>query len=57
MYIVIMHPNNSNYKRYKLNRMDEEVAGMLQDRKDKLNGIKRRPVLMPAEAGVCDIAD
>lgn len=57
MYIVIMHPNNSNYKRYKLNRMDDEVAGMLQDRKDKLEGIKRRPVMMPADAGVCNIAD
>jgi len=57
MYIVIMHPNNSNYKRYKLNRMDEEVAGMLQDRKDKLEGVRRRPVAMPADAGICDIAD
>ena len=60
MYIVIMHPNNTNYKRYRLNRMDEEVAGMLQSRKDSLLGIRRPVITAPAvapEAGECDIQD
>jgi len=32
MYIVIFHPNNSNYKRFRLNRLNDEVQGMLSAR-------------------------
>lgn len=32
MYIVILHPDNDNYKRFRLNRLDEEVAGMVAAR-------------------------
>jgi ATP-dependent exoDNAse (exonuclease V) beta subunit len=32
MYIVIFHPNNVNYKRFRLNRLDDEVKGMLEAR-------------------------
>jgi ATP-dependent exoDNAse (exonuclease V) beta subunit len=32
MYIVIFHPNNTNYRRFRLNRLDEEVKGMLAAR-------------------------
>jgi ATP-dependent exoDNAse (exonuclease V) beta subunit len=32
MYIVIFHPDNTNYKRFRLNRLDEEVQGMVQAR-------------------------
>jgi hypothetical protein len=33
MALVIMHPNNSNYKRYKLNRLDEEIEGVIEARR------------------------
>jgi hypothetical protein len=33
MYIVIMHPDNKNYKSYRLNHLEEEVQGMLACRK------------------------
>jgi hypothetical protein len=32
LYIVIMHPNNNNYQRYKLNFMPDEVQAMLKCR-------------------------
>jgi len=30
---VIMHPDNKNYKSYRLNRLEDEVVGMLAERK------------------------
>jgi hypothetical protein len=32
MYIMIFHPDNDNYKRYKLNRLDDEVKAMVEAR-------------------------
>jgi ATP-dependent exoDNAse (exonuclease V) beta subunit len=32
MYIVIFHPNNATYKRFRLNRLDDEIRGMLEAR-------------------------
>jgi hypothetical protein len=32
MYLIILHPDNKNYKRFRLNRLDDEVAGMLDCR-------------------------
>jgi hypothetical protein len=33
MYLVIMHPDNKSYKRMRLNRMDDEVALMIEARR------------------------
>jgi hypothetical protein len=33
MALVIMHPNNANYKRYKLNRLDDEIEGVIEARR------------------------
>jgi hypothetical protein len=32
MYIMIFHPDNTNYKRFKLNRLETEVDDMLAAR-------------------------
>ena len=32
MYIMIFHPDNDNFKRYRLNRMDDEVNKMIAER-------------------------
>ena len=32
MYIVIFHPDNENYKRFRLNRLDDEVKEMVEAR-------------------------
>lgn len=32
MYIVIFHPDNTNYKRFRLNRLEQEVQEMVQAR-------------------------
>jgi len=36
MAIVVFHPDNSNYKLYHLNRLDDEIHEMLQVRKKRL---------------------
>jgi hypothetical protein len=33
MYLVILHPNQQSYKRMRLNRMDDEVAAMIDCRR------------------------
>jgi hypothetical protein len=46
MYLVIMHPNNKNYKRYKLNRLEEEVHGMLNCRLAAVKAGSKKRVLI-----------
>ena len=47
MYIVIFHPNNKNYVRYRLPRLDVEVVEMLECRLRALeNGVKG-PIVLP----------
>jgi hypothetical protein len=58
MYLVILHPNNTNYKRYKLNRLEDEVLGMLEARKRALEeGGKEIVVFPPPEPDACLIED
>ena len=33
MYLIILHPDNSNYKRFRLNRLEDEIFGMLEERR------------------------
>jgi hypothetical protein len=33
MALVVLHPNNNNYKRFKLNRLEEEVEEMMECRR------------------------
>jgi hypothetical protein len=47
MYIMIFHPDNDNYKRYKLNRLDDEVQAMVSARLDAVQG---RTQKTPAKA-------
>lgn len=36
MYLIILHPDNSNYKRFRLNHIDDEIAAVLAERKKEL---------------------
>jgi ATP-dependent exoDNAse (exonuclease V) beta subunit len=38
MCIVVFHPDNSNYKLYHLNRLDDEISDMLEARLARLKG-------------------
>jgi hypothetical protein len=49
MYIVIFHPDNKNYKRFKLNRLEEEVEGMLACRLQAVREGCKVPVVLPKE--------
>ena len=40
MALVVLHPNNTNFKVYMLNRMDDEVTAMFEDRREKLKAIE-----------------
>jgi hypothetical protein len=33
MALVIMHPNNKNFRRYKLNRLEDEIEGVIEARR------------------------
>lgn len=52
MALVVLHPNNKNYKRYKLNRLEEEVDEMMECRRRAVQAGLPRPVLFeePKEA-------
>ena len=41
MCLIILHPDNGNYKRFKLNRLEDEVLAMLEDRKQEIEGKKK----------------
>ena len=47
MYLVIIHPENKNYQRIRLNHLDEEVVGMLECRKRALDMKLEQPILLP----------
>ena len=48
MYLVIIHPDNKNYQRIRLNHLDEEVIGMLECRKRAIDMKVDQPILLPA---------
>jgi ATP-dependent exoDNAse (exonuclease V) beta subunit len=50
MYLVILHPNNPNYRRIRLNRLDKEVLDMLECRKRALELGAKSLVVLPMPA-------
>lgn len=51
MALVIMHPNNKNYKRYKLNRLDDEIEGVIEARRRAVAEGKGRVAVFDLSAG------
>jgi hypothetical protein len=47
MYLIICHPENKNYKRMRLNRLDDEIEAMLDCRKRALEFKWHKPVMLP----------
>lgn len=47
MYLVIMHPDNKNYRRIQLNRLDTEVEEMLACRKMAIETGSKEVVVIP----------
>jgi ATP-dependent exoDNAse (exonuclease V) beta subunit len=50
MYLVILHPNNKNYRRIRLNRLEQEVLDMLDCRKRALRTKSKSPIVIPLPA-------
>ena len=48
--IIIMHPNNKNYQKFKLNILDDEIQDMLDARKRAVEAGSKEPVLFEEEA-------
>jgi len=58
MYLIICHPENGNYKRMRLNRLDDEIEAMLDCRKRALEEGWPEPVKLPVpEAKGTKVAD
>ena len=47
LYIVIFHPNNENYQKFKLNILDDEIQAMLDCRKRAVNSGQNKAVEFP----------
>lgn len=47
MYLIICHPENKNYKRMRLNRLDQEILDMLACRKRALDEKWPHPIMLP----------
>jgi hypothetical protein len=55
LYLVILHPNNRNYRRIRLNFLDQEVADMLACRKRAVDTKSKQTVLLPLpQCGMID---
>jgi hypothetical protein len=52
MYLIILHPDNKNYKRFRLNRLEDEVHGMLDCRLAAVKaGSKKRVMIEGYDEG------
>ena len=57
MYLLILHPDNGNYRRMMLNHMDDEVNDMLDCRLRAVAGGCKQAVILPIEKKVCLMMD
>ena len=57
MYLLVLHPDNKNYKRVRLNRMDEEVEAMLNCRLRAVKEGLKQAVVLPLPAKECLMDD
>lgn len=54
MYIMIFHPDNDNFKRYRLNRMDDEVNKMIAERLQVVQSAGKKVCGSTGEYGFTD---
>ena len=47
LYLVILHPNNPNYRRIRLNRLEKEVLDMLECRTRAVKAGGKQTILLP----------
>lgn len=57
MYLLVLHPDNKNYKRVRLNRMDEEVEAMLNCRLRAVKEGLKQTVILPLPTKECLMED
>jgi ATP-dependent exoDNAse (exonuclease V) beta subunit len=55
MYLIVLHPNQKNYRRFQLNRLEDEIAEMMEARMRAVKGGCKQKVILPNPA--CEIAD
>jgi hypothetical protein len=55
LYLVILHPNNRNYRRIRLNHLSQEVLDMLACRKRALDTNSKQSIVLPLPA--CEMVD
>ena len=47
MYLIILHPDNKNYRRMQLNRLDDEVKEMMNARLRAVKGGCKQKIILP----------
>lgn len=57
MYLLILHPDNGNYRRMRLNRLNKEVQGMLECRLNAVRSGLGQAVILPIETKQCLMMD
>jgi len=55
MYLVIIHPDNKNYRQLRLNHLDDEVVSMLECRKRALDMKVNKTIVLPLPE--CELLD
>ena len=54
MYLVILHPDNKSYKRMRLNKLDDEVADMIEARRRAVAEGCKQSVILPLPVAHAD---
>jgi hypothetical protein len=55
MYLIVLHPNNRNYRRIQLNRLDDEVELMMEARLRAVeDGCNHKVILPYPECAIID---
>ena len=47
LYLIVLHPENNNYRRFRLNILDDEVKDMLDCRKRAVESGSKQYVILP----------
>ena len=53
IYSIVLHPNQKNYRRFQLNRLEDEIGEMMEARMRAVKGGCKQKVILPNPA--CEI--
>jgi hypothetical protein len=48
--LIVLHPNQKNYRRFQLNRLEDEIGEMMEARMRAVKGGCKQKVILPIPA-------